>query len=160
MRALLLAAVSIVLVLLSAPSQAQDDPYPLPPGLQPFFETYMHKHNRGAFAVSVDGRAAGYSYCQVAGPCGRRDRIERRAIDSCMGVSEGVPCRLYAWRGTVVWEGPTFRPDGNALDKTAPPIPPEGPSQPAKLIKCRLPDGFVISMMPERCRSVGGEAAE
>ena len=43
------------------------------------------------------------------------------------------------------------------LSLTAPPIPPEGPSQPVKLIKCRLPDGFVISMIPKRCRSVGGE---
>ncbi len=47
-----------------------------------------------------------------------------------------------------------------ALGATAPPIPPEGPSRPVKLIKCRLPDGFLISMTPERCLSVGGEPAQ
>lgn len=160
MRALLFVAASIILISAAASAQAQEHPFPLPLHIRTLFNEYTHKHNLGAFAISLDGRAAGYVYCQVAQVCGRRGRTERAAVDRCLGVSNGVRCRVYAWRGKIVWDGPPIQPAGRSLDATAPPIPPEGPSRPAKLIKCRLPDGILISMVPQRCFAVSGEEAE
>jgi hypothetical protein len=76
-------------------------------------------------------------------------------VQSCEKYSRGVPCRIYANANGVIWDGPTLV-GLSKLSKTAPPIPDVGPSKPVTLIKCRLPDGFVLAMVPERCLEVGG----
>ena len=73
----------------------------------------------------------------------------------CERSSGGVPCRIYANVNGVIWDGPALV-GLSPLSKTAPPIPEEGPSKPVTLIKCRLPDGFVLAMVRERCLQVGG----
>lgn len=144
-------------------AQAQEHPFPVSSAFEAYFANYMQKPFPGAFALSVDGRYASYNYCMMAGPCNgshRRYRHEMDAIANCQEGSSGMLCEIYAWRGEIVWSGPAPQSERNPLDATAPPIPPDGPSQPVTLIQCRLPDGYVISMKPERCRSVGGEEAE
>lgn len=160
MRALLFVAASIILISAAASAQAQEHPFPLPLHIQTHFDGYLRKLGPGAFAISTDGRAVGYSYCEEAASCGARSLLEWLAMKTCLNASKGAPCRLYAWRGKIVWDDPPIQPAGRSLDATAPPIPPEGPSRPAKLIKCRLPDGFLISMVPERCFAANGEEAE
>ena len=73
-------------------------------GVQALLGSYMTKPMPGAFAVSVDGRAASYNYCFVAVSRARRRLVEREALDSCRGYSDGVPCKIYAWRGKIVWD--------------------------------------------------------
>jgi hypothetical protein len=65
----------------------------------------MNKVNRGAFAVSTDGNAVGWSFCPQYAGCAQRTEFERIAIEACRSNSNGVPCKIYAWRGKVVWEG-------------------------------------------------------
>ena len=131
-------------------------PITLSPEVEAGFERYKALNFPSRFAVSVDGAGYGYSYCPQGNCSGNPQRV---AIDSCEQASGGVPCKLYAKGRNVVWDhaGDTVvESASDRLTKTAPPIPAEGPSQPVTLIKCRLPDGYVISMVPERCESVGG----
>ena len=76
----------------------------LAPAVEALFNTYLNKPMPGVFAVSVDGRAASYNFCHVAIICAERRKVERHALERCRARSEGVPCRVYAWRGKVVWK--------------------------------------------------------
>ena len=110
------------------------------------YEQFKKSPDRKFFAVAKNGRAYGYS-----------SRWEK-AIAWCEKFSRGVPCFLYADRNGVLWKGEVtiLESVSDYITRTAPPIPPEGPSRPVTLIQCRLPDGFVIAMVPERCKLVGG----
>jgi hypothetical protein len=140
-------------------AQAQDvgsGPLTLSPGVADAYERFRSLPDPLFFAVTKDGRSAGWSYCQSL-PCAPwKGRI--RAVRSCERASGGRACYIFANMNGVVWKGKVTIEEWGAdpLSKTAPPIPPEGPSQPVTLVKCRLLDGFVISMVPERCKSVGG----
>lgn len=74
----------------------------LAPVVVELYQRFLTKPNPGAFAVSTDGRAAGYNYCSNATVCFQRRRMERRAVDYCQRYSHGVPCRVYSWRGQIV----------------------------------------------------------
>ena len=78
----------------------------LHPEVRAFFEEYRRKVHRGAFALSVNGNSAGYNYCPKTGMCGvQRNDLFRSAIQSCRVHSDGVPCKIFAWRGNIIWEG-------------------------------------------------------
>lgn len=53
------------------------------------------------FALSTDGSAYYYSFCDI-GRC-RRD-MKTSVIDKCQSFSHGVPCLIYASRGQVIWQ--------------------------------------------------------
>jgi hypothetical protein len=55
----------------------------------------------GAFAVSADGRSAGYSYCPVGIDC--RGNSISIALNNCRRNSRGQPCYIYDEGGQVVW---------------------------------------------------------
>lgn len=137
--------------------EVDSGPPALSPGVAEAYERFKRLPGRLYFAISEDGRSAGWSYCKEFGPC-KRSGARSRAVYFCERYSKGVPCRIYADMNGIVWKGKVSvdEPVSDPLSKTAPPSPPEGPSRPIRLIKCRLPDGFVISMVPERCKSVGG----
>lgn len=63
------------------------------------FERYKKNFNPGAFAISLDGRSAGWSYCP-AGQCGGSNSL-MLAIHSCQ--ESGKTCKIYAMGPTVVW---------------------------------------------------------
>ena len=87
-------------------AQAQDKVEQLYPEIRTFYEEYLRKVHRGAFAISENGNSAGYNYCPKTGMCGvQRHKLFRSAIESCRVHSDGVPCKVFAWRGKVVWEG-------------------------------------------------------
>lgn len=52
------------------------------------------------FAVSTDGSAYYYSFCEI-GRC--RREMKTSVIDKCQTFSDGVPCLIYASRGKVIW---------------------------------------------------------
>ena len=72
------------------------------PKIEALLQSYFNKPNPGAFAVSGDGNAAGYTFCSHAVVCSQRRRTERHAIDVCREYSRGEPCEIYAWRGKIV----------------------------------------------------------
>lgn len=92
-----------------APSRdafAEDRADELHPKARAFFEEYRRKVHRGAFALSINGNSAGYNYCPKTGMCGvQRHKLFRSAIQSCRVHSDGVPCKIFAWRGNIIWEG-------------------------------------------------------
>ena len=70
------------------------------------FEKYKSGPGPSYFAISEDGRRAGWSYC-TAGPdgCMGGGLPFSIAINACQRNSD-IPCKIYA-RGTkVVWNGP------------------------------------------------------
>jgi hypothetical protein len=68
------------------------------------YEAYhakLHGTGRGAFAVSVDGNADGYSWCpDGADGCIAGKTYEGVALDGCR--HSGLVCRLFDERGTIV----------------------------------------------------------
>ncbi len=94
-----------------APAAAEDLPK-LYPKIQTTYERYLRKVHRGAFALSTDGRSAGFSYCTKTGMCGgaARHGHERSALEACRAGAGDVPCKIFAWRGRIVWEGPVPGP--------------------------------------------------
>jgi hypothetical protein len=60
------------------------------------------------FAITEDGRRAGWSYCP-AGECGGNSLM--LAIHTCEDKSGSHECRIYAEGPTVVWD--TSKPTGN-----------------------------------------------
>lgn len=64
------------------------------------FVEYQTKQTPRYFAVSSDGQAYFYSYCDV-GRCLRQPKTT--VIQRCETFSDGLPCRIYASHGNVVW---------------------------------------------------------
>lgn len=139
----------------SGPQNAGEGPPQLSPEAQRAYQEFQRRAEPYFFALSMDGRAYSYSYCSFIGSC-TRTGARVRTINSCYQASNGVPCRIYANAGRIVWEGPAPS-QPSALSKTAPPIPNDGPSQTVTLVQCKLPDGFMIAMVAERCLAAGGD---
>ncbi len=64
------------------------------------FAEYQSKRTPRYFAVSSDGQAYYYSFCDT-GRCRREPKT--RVIEQCEGFSEGLPCKIYGSQGNVVW---------------------------------------------------------
>jgi hypothetical protein len=67
---------------------------------QEAFADYQARQTPRYFAVSTDGEAYYYSYCD-AGRCLRQAKT--KVIDQCERYSNGVPCKIYGSQGAVVW---------------------------------------------------------
>ena len=67
------------------------------------FDHYMNNRDRvGYFAVAVDGRSSfNYIYCPDQGCIGMD---KSRTIQACEKYSNGVPCKIYAFRKEIVWQ--------------------------------------------------------
>lgn len=65
------------------------------------FVDYQAKQTPRYFAVSTDGQAYYYSYCNV-GRCTRQ--VKTSVIRKCESFSNGVPCKIYGSHGSVVWD--------------------------------------------------------
>lgn len=98
---------AFLLCLRTTSVDAQEHPFQLTPSVERAFERYMNKGNRGAFALSLDGQHAGFSFCKHSAMCGwgQRNKSERTALQACQRIAGSVPCKIYAWRGRVIWEG-------------------------------------------------------
>lgn len=88
------------------------------------FDEYSRLSNPFAFAVSIDGNYAGWTYCSqgVAGTgC---QATPHAAVSYCESASRGIPCKIYAVGRNVVWQGGpvTLHPDIAAA-------PPQGAPQ-------------------------------
>ena len=147
-------------------SSGEQPATPLPPGLQPQFEAYMNKVNRGAFAVSVDGSAAGWSFCPQYAGCGQRNEFERVALEGCRSISNGVPCKIYAWRGKVVWKGEAPAPSrleytgetANSASDNSVPASYLGPIEPiTEVIPVVLTPGFSVECAEVEIDNTGSE---
>jgi len=68
------------------------------------YEAYKQKlgsNSQGAFAISVDGRADGYSWCPSdADRCLTGQTVEGVAMDGCR--HSGLECRLFDDHGRIV----------------------------------------------------------
>lgn len=64
------------------------------------FAEYQSRYKPRYFAVSEDGGAYYYSFCDV-GRCLRQAKT--KVIDKCETFSGGVPCRIYGSHGEIVW---------------------------------------------------------
>ncbi len=64
------------------------------------FAAYQSKQTPRYFAVSSDGQAYYYSYCDV-GRC--RRQAKTKVIEQCESFSNGLPCKIYGSQGAVVW---------------------------------------------------------
>lgn len=74
-------------------------PITLSPGVQRAYAEYLARDYPLAFAVSTDGRRAGYVYCPEMHCLG----VETSgAVYQC--EKSGRPCYVYAWRRDVVWD--------------------------------------------------------
>ena len=67
---------------------------------QKAFAEYQARRTPRYFAVSADGKAYYYSYCD-AGRCIRQAKT--KVIDQCEHYSNGIPCKIYGSQGAVVW---------------------------------------------------------
>jgi hypothetical protein len=104
MRVAVLTIAGILLTSACAtPSYVGDGPVSLSPAVRAYYEEYRRQVNPLAFAVSPDGRAAGYSACPQFGGC-RGNEISS-ALASCQ--RSGRKCFIYDMAGTVVWQGAT-----------------------------------------------------
>ena len=64
------------------------------------FADYQSKQTPRYFAVSSDGQAYYYSFCDV-GRCLRQAKT--KVIEQCETFSNGVPCKIYGSQGSIVW---------------------------------------------------------
>ncbi|MGI9421021.1 MAG: hypothetical protein ACR2RA_24615 [Geminicoccaceae bacterium] len=64
------------------------------------FADYQAKAKPRYFAVSADGSAFYYSFCDVE-RCLRQ--VKTKVIQKCETYSNGVPCKIYGSHGKVVW---------------------------------------------------------
>ncbi len=84
---------------------AAEDPPELPPHLQGHWKEHLVKLRPLHFAVSLDGRMAGYFYCD--GGCAATNS-RYSAIQLCERHSGGVDCDIYARGRHVVWKRAPF----------------------------------------------------
>ena len=64
------------------------------------FAEYQSKKTPRYFAVSSDGQAYYYSYCD-SGRCIRQ--LKTKVIEQCETFSNGLTCKIYGSQGAVVW---------------------------------------------------------
>ena len=85
-------------------SEVGSGPLLLPLNVSSGYSEYLSQPYPLAFAVSEDGRAYGYVYCEVAG-CMRGGTHQYKATENCLAYSNGTPCKIYARKRNVVWDG-------------------------------------------------------
>lgn len=78
-------------------------PLHLSPSVENRLQAYLATPSRMYFAVSVDGQHFGYSYCPD-GPYACEEDTGAVALRSCQRKSRGVPCKIYAMDGEIVWK--------------------------------------------------------
>lgn len=64
------------------------------------FADYRVKSYPRYFAVAEDGGAFYYNYC-ATGRCLRTPKTH--VVEQCETYSDGVPCKIYASNGRIVW---------------------------------------------------------
>jgi hypothetical protein len=65
------------------------------------YKEKIHGNGQGAYAITVDGRAGGYSWCpDGADRCVTGKTVEGIAMDGCR--QSGLDCRLFDDHGTIV----------------------------------------------------------
>ncbi|MGI9487806.1 MAG: hypothetical protein ACR2RF_18380 [Geminicoccaceae bacterium] len=64
------------------------------------FAEYQTKRTPRYFAISSDGQAYFYSFCD-SGRCIRQPKT--KVIEKCETYSNGLPCKIYGSQGAVVW---------------------------------------------------------
>lgn len=64
------------------------------------FDDYQAHPYPRYFAIAEDGSAYYYSYC-AEGRCLRTPKTQ--VVRQCETYSEGIPCKIYASNGKVVW---------------------------------------------------------
>lgn len=81
-------------------------PITLTPRVEQGYREYLSNEGGAfAFAVSTTGRSYGYIYCKGGSACAGLGKAAYDAISHCEAHSNGVPCKLYDFRGNIVWEG-------------------------------------------------------
>jgi len=74
------------------------------------YRNWLGRPTPRAFALSTQGHFAATWGIQPADPAAPRDPSDR-ALVLCQQRSKGVPCKLYAINGAVVWTKESGRPD-------------------------------------------------
>lgn len=85
-------------------SSAGSGPVTLSPEVRADYAEYRALNRPLAFAVSADGRAAGYNYCPEGDCLGNEIHM---ALESCREQSSGEECFVYDIGGRVVWRDTT-----------------------------------------------------
>jgi hypothetical protein len=96
-------AVAILLILVgcSVPDPSVGaGPVALGPAAEEAFADYQGRISPRYFALSEDGGAFYYTYCPDSS-CLRTPKSQ--IIRQCETFSRGVPCKIYARNGEVVW---------------------------------------------------------
>ncbi|MGI9491879.1 MAG: hypothetical protein ACR2QF_05690 [Geminicoccaceae bacterium] len=75
-------------------------PVALGPAAEEAFADYQAKSFPRYFALSEDGSAFYYTYCPDS-RCLRKPKTQ--IIHQCETFSRGIPCKIYAHNGKVVW---------------------------------------------------------
>ena len=75
-------------------------PISLSSDVEAAFAEYQARQKPRYFAVSADGSAYYYSYCDVS-RCLRQ--VKTKVIEKCESFSNGSPCKIYGSQGKVVW---------------------------------------------------------
>ena len=104
MRLLILLGVALVLAGCGTPPDVGKGEVMITPAVQARYQEFQELDGRAYFAISTDGKGFGYSFCSNY-RCARGGRA--LAISSCEIRSKGIPCKIYADRSGVVWDGPT-----------------------------------------------------
>ncbi|MCG5239985.1 hypothetical protein ACIU1J_01370 [Azospirillum doebereinerae] len=82
-------------------------PIPLSSGVRQAFIKYSAIPTSGYFAVSQDGKSAGWTYCPEFGGCSGLSN-SGQAIYTCEQQSRGVPCVIYAYGGKLLVDDKTL----------------------------------------------------
>lgn len=85
-----------------SPGHYGKGPLTLSPEVQACYNQYKSHEFSGYFAVSIDGKSCGYSYCPWDYCTGNSIRI---AIQACEANSV-TECKTYAVGERIVWDGP------------------------------------------------------
>jgi len=83
--------------------------------VEKIYKSYNMEKNPGHFAVSLDGKSAGYTYCP-ASRC-RGNGVED-ALELCHSWSNKVKCVIYAYHGSTI-----FSADSSPAGKGEPDVP-------------------------------------
>ncbi len=86
-------------------SDVGSGPLTLAPNIQALFAEYNKEQMPSAFAVSIDGQSARYRYGPDSADMCFHESSRWKAVRSCEGLSEGVPCKIYAIGHDIVWKG-------------------------------------------------------
>lgn len=81
-------------------------PVTVSPGIQQMLNHYMKTQSAMAFAITVDGRQGGFSYCMFEHGLACENSYEG-ALDACRRLAKGrIECKILADLHDIVWQGP------------------------------------------------------